>query len=788
VNSLLLTGFHLGDLLVDPVKGRVTGKEGSVHLPPKAMETLLVLASSPGTLVTRDALLEEVWGKDHSSQKALSHAIGEIRHALNDHSDSPQFIQTLPKRGYRLVAEVEPATAHTASVVLGDTSSIGGGNDSLLKNLNQRGVLETAITYLVLGWLLIQVADIVFSQLLLPAWMGTFVTVLVIAGFPIAILLSWFLEIREGRAIPHELAPRDSFKRRFSRTYMSIIGALVLATIIVFIYDHSVGLPQAPTTEIVASANLPPVLDNSIAVLPFLNVDGSDDTQVFSNGLTDDLITRLSRVPGLLVSSRGDAFTLSPNTESQRVRERLRVAHYLEGSVQIAENQLRIIVQMIDSATGFHVMSRRFDRDREDFFDIRNEITELTVANIQVSLPADIQAPTGPRTDDPSLDAYVLYRRGVDASHAPISIGSIQSSLAWFDAVLAIDPDYAAAHAGKCQVSVEAYPETDDTTYIGQAQMSCARALDLNPNLDIVHTALGKLYTETGRYADAEAAFLEALRINPNSVAALTGIGGTYLLQTRPDEAEARFRQAIGLHPGDWSAYNSLGKFLFYSGRYAEAADEYLKVVALDNTNILGFSNLGTAYLFAGEFEAAASALGSAIEIEPRANTYSSLGLMHYYLGRKDEAIEYHRMAVGLAPTDYLNWSNLGDALWYAGKPDEARQAFETAEELVTGAMAVNPNEPNYLMDLAWISAMLGRPEEALSLITRALEQSPEDPFAHYINGLILLRHGKSDDAIAALKLAAESGYSLKMLAAEPHLASLRDHRDFEAILQESLK
>lgn len=787
MNSDLLQGFYLGDLLVDPVKGYVAGRTGSVHLPPKAMETLLVLASSPGTLVSRDALLEEVWGKDHGSQNTLSHAIGEIRHALNDHSDDPEIIQTLPKRGYRLIIEVVPAAAHTASVVLGDRNSKGVAVNSLLKNLNQRGVLETAIAYLLLGWLLIQIADIVFSQLLLPAWIATFVTVLVIAGFPIAVLLSWFLEFRDGRAIPHELSPRDFLKRRFSRTYMSVIGALVIATIIVYIYDHSVGLPEAPTTEIVESPYLPPVLDNSIAILPFLNVDGSDNTQVFSNGLTDDLITRLSRVPGLLVSSRGDAFTLSPNTESQRVRERLRVAHYLEGSVQIAENQLRIIVQMIDSATGFHVMSRRFDRDREDFFDIRNEITELTVAIIQVSLPADIQAPIGPLTDDPSLDAYVLYRRGVDASHAPTSIESIESSLAWFDAVLDIDPDYAAAHAGKCQVFVRAYPETDDTTYIGQAQVSCAKALDLNPNLDIVHTALGKLYTETGRYADAETAFLEALRIYPNSVAALTGIGGTYLLQMRPEEAEARFRQAIGLHPGDWSAYNALGKFLYYSGRYAEAADEYIKVVALDNTNILGFSNLGTAYLFAGEFDAAASALESAIEIEPRANTYSSLGLMHYYLGRKDEAIESHRMAVGLASTDYLNWSNLGDALWYAGKPDEARQAFETAKELVAGAMAVNPNEPNYLMDLAWISAMLDKPAEALSLINRALEQSPEDPFVHYINGLILLRHGNIDDAIAALKLAAENGYSLKVLAAEPHLASLRNHPDFNAILQEGL-
>lgn len=783
MNSDLLAGFYLGDLLVDPVKGRVTTKDGSVHLPPKAMETLLVLASSPGTLVTRDALLEEVWGKDHGSQDALSRTIGEIRHALNDHSADPEFIQTLPRRGYRLIAGVEPANLHTASVVLGDKNSKDDAVNSLLENLKRRGVLETAIAYFLVGWLIIQIADIVFSQLLLPAWTGTFVTVLVIAGFPIAVLLSWFLEFRDGRAIPHELSPRDSYRRRFSRTYISVIGALGLAAIIVYIYDNSVGLPVAPSPEIAESPNLPPVLENSIAVLPFLNLDGSDDTNVFSNGLADDLITRLSRVPGLLVSSRGDAFTLAPNSASQRVRERLRVAHYLEGSVQIAGNKLRVIVQMIDSATGFHVMSRRFDRDREDFFDIRNEITELTVANIQVALPADTQMPIGPPTDDPSLNAYVLYRRGVDASDEPTSIESIQSSLGWFDAVLEVDPDYAAAHAGKCRVFVAAYPETDDSTYIDKAQMSCARALDLNPNLDVVHTALGQLYDATGRYAEAEAAFLEALRINQKNVAALIGIGDTYMLQLKPAEAEARFRQAIGLQPGDWSAYNSLGIFLYQSGRYVEAAEEFSKVVALDNTNIRGFSNLGTAYLFAGEFEAAATALESAIKLEPRANTYSSLGLMHYYLGHKDEAIESHRMAVRLALTDHLNWSNLGDALWYAGKEDEAREAFETAEGLVASAIEVNPNDPNNLMDLAWISAMLDKPEEALSLINRAREISPDDPYVHYINGLILLRHGDTDAAIAALRLAADKGYSLKVMAAEPHLASLHKNPEFNAII-----
>lgn len=783
MNSDLLHGFELGDVHIDPLQGNVTSRSGTCHLPPKAMEVLLVLATHPGTLVTRETLLDEVWGKGHGSQEAISHAVSEIRHALHDHADQPHFIQTLPKRGYRLLVEPEFSSDLTTSIVIGGQVNTDLAQASFFENLQQRGVLETAIAYLLLGWLLIQVADIVFAQLLLPPWAATFVTYLVIAGFPIALILSWFLEFRDGKAILHEMSPRDKIRRRFSRTYISVIGALALAAGLVFIYDMNVGLPEVSPNDESSASQLPPVADNSFAVLPFLNIDGSDDTQIFSNGLTDDLITRLSRVPGLLVSSRGDAYSLQPNSASRTVRQRLRVAHYLEGSVQIADNKLRIIVQMIDSATGFHVLSRRFDRPREDFFDIRNEITELTVANVRVALPTDTHEDISPPTDDPSLDAYVLYRRGRDALDLPTSVSTIDTALRWFDAALEVDPDYAAAHAGKCELFVSAFPETDSPVYIEHAQSSCSAALNLNPNLDVVHSALGTLYHATGQYAAADAAFIEALRINPNNVVALTGMGSNLALQSEMVEAEAYFRKAIGLHPGEWLAYSELGRFLYNSGRYDEAAEQYEIVVALDSSNASGYSNLGTAYLLAGDFAAAATALEKAIDLNPRANTYSSLGLMHYYLGRFDRAVAAHKQAVELAPNDHFNWSNLGDALVHSGNTTEGRTAFATARELVANAVAVNPNDPNNLMDLAWINSMLDYENDALTLIDKAKKLAPDDPYVHYIDGLILLRTGRTESALQALNRAAEQGYSLQMMAAEPHLSSVHNHPDFKAIL-----
>ena len=786
MNSDLLQGFYLGDVLVEPLKGEVSGPAGAQHLPPKAIEVLLCLASDPGELVTRNKLLKAVWGSGKGSQEALGHAVSEIRHALDDQADNPTFIQTLPKRGYRLILKPELAADHAGSIVLGAKGGAHAADIGLFENLHRRGVFEAALAYLIVGWLLIQVADIVFSQLHFPEWAGTFATVLVIAGFPIAIALSWFLEFRDGRAVVDTLSAADARKRRFGRTYMSVVGALGIAAVGVYIYDQSFGLPEADrpaTLAVELPVQLPPILENSFAVLPFLNLDGSSETQMFANGLVDDVITQLSRVPGLRVASRGDSFTLAPNSASQDVRDRLRVAMYLEGSVEMASDKMRVTVQMIDSENGFHVLARKFDRTREDFFDIRDEITSLTVANVRVALPPGLRTSSLKVIEDPSLDAYVLYRQGIEAFRQPTSIDTLASALGWFDAALAVDPEYAAALAGKCAAYVDGYDETNDASYIGKAEAACSTALALNPNLEMVHTALGHLYTTTGQWKDAETAYQAALAIDPSSVESLTGLGTIYTRQNRLDEAEASLRKAVDIHPGDYRAYNRLGTFFFQSGRFEEAVEQFQYVVGVEPNDMHGYGNLGGAYTLLGNFPAAAAAHQKAHDIEPTKNSYNNLGLLHYYMGNLEAAIESLTNAVDLKPNDHLARSNLGDALWIAGREDEARREFKKAEALVESALQVNPNDPFSMIDLAWIRAMLDKHDSARELMDRARGMAPDDPYTYYYDGMIFLRAGDKGAALGALEIAAEKGYSRLMLGTEPHLSTLRDEPRFAAIV-----
>ena len=781
----LLQGFYLGDLVVEPLKGRVIGRVGSRHLPPKAVEVLLCLARTPGELVTRETLIEDAWGADSGSHEALSHSVGEIRHALDDHVDDPVFIQTLPRRGYRLVVEPTPAILDESSIIIGAQGGASAEDIGLFENLKRRGVFEIALAYLIVGWLLIQVADIIFAQLHFPQWAGTFVTVLVITGLPIAIALSWFLEFHDGRAVVDHLSATDSRRRRFSRTYIAVFGSLAIAGVMVAMYDQVVGLPAGEPTvmaEAVREPQLPPIVENSLAVLPFVNLDGSNETQIFADALVEDVITYLSRVPGLRVASRGDSYTLEPHAPSQEVRDRLRVELYIEGSVEMSADEMRVTVQLINSEDGFHIFSRRFDRKHEDFFDVRDEITSLAVANVRVSLPADLQASSPKLIEVPSLNSYVLYRHGIAASRQPTSIDAIASALGWFDAALNVDPDYAAAHAGKCAVYVRGYIEMDDPSYIERAESSCATALTLNPNLDVVHTSLGDLYMSTGRHNEAEAAYLTGLTNDPVSIDALRGLGIAYQHLNRPAEAERILRRATDAHPGNASAFNSLGVFLFQTGRFEEAATQYEYAVALRPDDVNYVTNLASTYMMQSNFTSAATYFQRAAEIKPTKDMYSNLGMMQFYSGDYDAAIESQRAAVELQPNDYLARANLGDVLWAAGRTEEARRAFQDADRMAAAALQVNPNAPLIIMDMAWIKTNLEEHDEARRLIDRAMKLVPDDPYVHYYSGIIHNRLGNTTQAFTALQTAVELHFSTVMLAGDPNLANLRGDSRFSDI------
>ncbi|MEQ9563221.1 MAG: winged helix-turn-helix domain-containing protein, partial [Woeseiaceae bacterium] len=425
----LLDGFLLKGLSVEPTTGQVSDTLGSRHIPSKAMEVLLLLARNSRRLVTRDELLQRVWGDGHGSAEALNHAISEIRHALHDHAATPEFIQTVPTRGYRLL--VEPTLKIAPELKKEKPRENSGEKQAIWQALIRHGVVQASAAYLVAGWLLIQVADATFDQLGLPEWSQQFITFAVIGGFPVVVLLAWFLEFTDSGLQVDDGQHRGNLYKGLERNYLAIFVAYAIAAFGAGIYQVTVGF-EVPRSPAMSDVEPLPVEDNSLAVLKLATFGDDDRLRLFSYGLSEDLIDALAKLPGLSVSGRGDSWSLPENATSAEVRRRLRVAYFVEGSIRmIGENTMRVVVQLVDSATGFHIDSRRFDFEIEKFAELEKDLTRLIVANLRLSLDGDNSVSVMP-AEETTVDAYLLYRRGLEELYKPRSGSSIRAGIGYF--------------------------------------------------------------------------------------------------------------------------------------------------------------------------------------------------------------------------------------------------------------------------------------------------------------------------------------------------------------------
>jgi tetratricopeptide (TPR) repeat protein/DNA-binding winged helix-turn-helix (wHTH) protein len=781
----LLKGFYLQDLLIEPTNGRVSGPGVEAHLKPKAVEVLLYLAARPFELVEREELLRAVWGDDGASSDALTHAVSELRSCCHDHANSPSLIQTVRGRGYRLLEQPrsvdEPVTATETGIFQAPDDG------SFIGNLMRRGVVQAGAAYMVFSWLLIQVADAVTPTLNLPAWFPAVITYAAIGGFPIVLVLAWMLERSEGRWLLDRGRQSGRLLSGLERNYLSILVAYGIAAVGALGYQLTVGfdVPGEPQMTVAEEDALLPVNPKSIAVLKFLNIGNNETGEIFSQGLGEDILDRLARVPGLAVSARGDSWSLPENAPSDLVRRRLRVAYFLEGSIRVIGDELRVVVQLIETATGFHVFSRSFETELSDHMDVQREITKHTVANLRMALPEDETSEIIFADEDPELDAYVLYRRGKSILDAPSTPSEVQEAIAYFQNALDIDPNYSAAHAGICRAHVVLYRKTRESSSIPTAEQACSSALQTNPNLGVVYSSLGRLHLLFGMDMEAAAAaFIRALEINPQDVDTMRGIAAVMHKEQRIEEAEAVLHKAIDLQPGNWSTIGALGALYFETGQYAAAADAFRQVVFLNPENWLGLGNLGSALMMTGDFDSAIDPLNRSLGIERDAYFLSNLGIVYYYRGEYDRSAELHREAAEEMPKSVSVWVNLGDALRFSSQPDEAIEAYRMAEELSAKEAEISPNAPDTLYFRAWAMAALGNIDEAEILVKRALRLAPADPYAHYYDGLIKAARGDKSGAITAFGNAVDTGYPATMLVSDPLLADMHTERSFEALLR----
>lgn len=521
-----------------------------------------------------------------------------------------------------------------------------------------------------------------------------------------------------------------------------------------------------------------------LAVLP-IETGGSDSSgNALVRGVAETVGARLAQ------GTNGQKLQLIPPNElhaqgvttAEAARREFGVDRLLAISLQRSGNRMRVTCNLIDTRTHQVVDARTLTDDANDLFSLEDN----AVAEIFAMLPPDARSeqptPTEVHAAEPA--AYEFYVRGRGYLQDYQKAENIDAAIKEFQHALQVSPKYAPAYAGLGEAYWRGYRAHRGETWLDLAMTNCEKALAADQRLAEAHICLGSLYNDTGKYETAVAEFNRALPSENTSAQAFRGLGEAYDKLGKKTEAEATFKRAIAARPQYWAAYNWLGHFYFRQARYAEAIPMFQKVIELTPDNSYGYRNLGAMFVAEGRYDEAVNALQRSIELTPSLSAYSNLGAAYFWMHHYSDAIAAFEKARALDDQDYMNWGNLGDALyWSPGRRPEAAAAYKRAVELAEAQVQVNPRDATTLAYLADYSAMLGHESRAFQQLQQALTLAPKDAEVMFRAALVYNHFGDRPKTLDWLKRAADARYSRTVIRDTPDFDHLKSDSALKAII-----
>ena len=562
--------------------------------------------------------------------------------------------------------------------------------------LKRRNVYKVAVAYIVAGWALSQGIAQVFPVFDVPNWVIRLIVVLIIIGLPIALLLAWSFEITPlgiKRTETADAMPAATRKKKYVWIYVVVIGAL-LSIGLFFLGRYTAenkmenGRPGGPS-----------VPEKSIAVLPFDNLSRDPDNAYFAEGVQEEILTRLARVADLKVISRTSTqrFKSAPS-DLRDIAKQLGVMHILEGSVQKANDQVRVNVQLINTATDAHLWADTYDRKLTDIFAVESEIAKSIADTLRAKLNSSAEHVLASRpTENP--EAHELYLKGRYFWNRRTG-ANLQKAVDYFERAIEKDPKYALAYSGlaDCHVLLPVYPElgTYPRDEMPKALAAAYKAVELDDTLAEAHTSLGRALASDLQLSAATSEFKRAIELNPSYATARQWFGECLQSQGRVQDALAELKRAQEVDP-----------------------------LSLVNNALVGFA-LDTV----GQSDEAIAQLHRTIEMDPSfANSHAMLGNVLEHKGQFQEAsVEYEK--ANSLNADPINLAQLGRAYFLVGRKAEAQQLWDKLKSL-----SQRQYVPAYSMAL--VQSAFGDKDEAI----RLLEKSYEDhaPFDSSDLGWILI-------------------------------------------------
>ena len=474
------------------------------------------------------------------------------------------------------------------------------------QELQRRRVHRMAGFYVVGAWLAIQVADVFFPAWGLPETALRFLIVAAILCFPIALVFSWTFDITTSGIVKTEPAdPGEIFDNSLKRSdYVVLVALLAIGAAIVF------GSLQKIVEEVDDAVAAAEKIDNSVAVLPFVNLDTNPDTGYFSDGVTEEILHRLSSLKALHILSRTSSFAFRNSNEGPaRISEILGVRYLLHGSVRRDNNFVRVTARLIDD-TGYQVWSETFDRKLEGIFAIQSEIASTVASRIERQIIPPAELPAGRTTKN--MEAYDAYLAGRAFVNTRI-IGWQDKAIAAFEKAIRLDENYAPPYAGLA-VALELNFRDDDRVAARESAVRAAEtAIELDSELAEGHAALGLiLLNDARRLGDtqnelerAERSLRRALELDPSLSIAYSWLSSTLLEQGRYEEANAVQEQGLLVDPLNPVLSGNSADRLRRLGEHERAEQILMRLTHLPDTPGMAYTGLMMLYFEAGELDKA---------------------------------------------------------------------------------------------------------------------------------------------------------------------------------------
>jgi TolB-like protein/Flp pilus assembly protein TadD len=636
---------------------------------------------------------------------------------------------------------------------------------SFVAELKRRNVFRVAVLYLVAGWVVLQVGDVVFPALGVPDWGLGLVLGLLILGFPIALIFSWIYELTpEGIKREKDIDRSQSVTAETGQKINVTIIALLVVAIGVIVADRLI--PEAPVSvadetdeppavadtpepapadagadasddapadstdpaEAAASMFMNTAPEQSVAVLPFVNMSGDAQNEFFSDGLSEELLNVLAKVPDLFVAARTSSFHFKGHTgDIADIARRLRVRNVLEGSVRKSGSRVRITAQLIDASNGYHLWSDTYDRTLEDVFAVQDEIASHVAEALKVALLDEGAAQ--PEHPTEVIDAYLAYLQGQQAL-GDAGEGGYQRAIEAFAKATALDPKFAEAHAGLAIAWGNLLEWGNTSRQEGEAPLkaAAARAIELDDGLALAWVAHGIARRYDSEFLTENAAALESLerayRLAPDDATVIYWYSEALHWNGRTVEGIVPIERALVRDPYSPALLAQLAQAQSAQGNKDAARESYRKVAELAPRNPTGPDGVAVVERGRGRFDESIVWQHRTLQIDPT-DTYSAAIMATDYLelddpGRAGEWLAVARdMDADAAMTRYAS----AVLALYQGDVEQARAE---ARRYFDDGLAGQPGPSVLWMFMIRSSELLasGQAEQAVSLAMEGTDRN----------------------------------------------------------------